>query len=66
MRKWLVKLASLLLAAYFAVANYNDGDLGKIIVAGVALMLIDHIVIGVWRGLLWIIVADLNEKLRKD
>lgn len=69
MRGWLINAGLLSLFLYSAIANYHRGDVAKIIAAGAALALLGHIVVGVCRGLLWLlrtlIVADLNEKLKK-
>lgn len=70
MRRWLLDFGALALILFSAIANYHKGDFMKVVVAAAALVLLGHIIVGACRGLLWLlrtlIIADLNEKLRKE
>lgn len=70
MKDWLVNFGLLALWLYAAIAHYHQGDFMKIVVAALAVVLLGHIIVGVCKGLFWLlktlIIADLNEKLRKE
>lgn len=70
MKRWVINFALLTLWLCAAIAHYHRGEFFKVIAAGIALAFLGHIIVGVCRGLLWLlrtlIIADMSNKLRKE
>lgn len=70
MRSWLLDLGYVALWWFLVIENYHRGDFMKWIALALFVATILFIIYSVCKGLLWLlrtlIIADLNEKLRKE
>ena len=68
-KNWSLGFLTLASLSYISIANYHHNEFTKIAAFTILLILFGHIIVGIGRGLLWLletfIIIDMKNKLER-